>query len=197
MISRKSKRLEPAPHLCWAHHSSLVLGVNPIMMITWSAKTRQMAGESSSAWRKDGRSHDVRRACKHAGNCYTGFQIVLILDFRIADVNQHCLAEFKKHWQCLERQNHQLWQCRRWEWPLNKCVFDNLVSKLLLHWFMLCWQLQQLEKTIPGTPEGEEPVHLRKTQVLANPRGMAFASGAVPIVAAKYPKPEEEQKQVQ
>ena len=57
-----------------------------------------------------------------------GFEFVLILDFRIADVNEHCLAEFKKHWQCLERQNHQLWQCRRFEWPLNKCVFDNLVS---------------------------------------------------------------------
>jgi hypothetical protein len=46
---------------------------------------------------------------------------------RIEDVNKHCLAEFRKHWQCLDNNNQQLWQCRPQEWKLNKCVFDNLV----------------------------------------------------------------------
>ncbi|MBE7179826.1 MAG: coiled-coil-helix-coiled-coil-helix domain-containing protein [Terriglobus roseus] len=43
------------------------------------------------------------------------------------DVSKHCLAEFRAHWQCLERNNQQMWNCRGWERPLNKCVFDNLV----------------------------------------------------------------------
>lgn len=46
---------------------------------------------------------------------------------RIKDINTHCLAEFRKHWECLDDRNHQLWQCRPAEWKLNKCVFDNLV----------------------------------------------------------------------
>ncbi|KAL6404902.1 NADH-ubiquinone oxidoreductase 20.8 kDa subunit [Ilyonectria robusta] len=45
----------------------------------------------------------------------------------IQDINTHCLAEFRKHWECLDDRNHQLWQCRPAEWKLNKCVFDNLV----------------------------------------------------------------------
>ncbi len=50
---------------------------------------------------------------------------------RIEDVNKHCLAEFRKHWQCLDNNNQQLWQCRPAEWKLNKCVFDNLVRTLV------------------------------------------------------------------
>jgi hypothetical protein len=46
---------------------------------------------------------------------------------RLDDVNKHCLAEFRKHWECLDNNNQQLWQCRKFERPLNKCVFDNLV----------------------------------------------------------------------
>jgi hypothetical protein len=46
---------------------------------------------------------------------------------RIEDVNKHCLAEFRRHWTCLDNNNQQLWQCRPQEWKLNKCVFDNLV----------------------------------------------------------------------
>lgn len=45
----------------------------------------------------------------------------------IKDINTHCLAEFRKHWECLDDRNHQLWQCRPAEWKLNKCVYDNLV----------------------------------------------------------------------
>lgn len=48
-------------------------------------------------------------------------------DDRIEDVNKHCLEEFRAHWQCLDNNNHQLWQCRAKEWRLNKCVFSNLV----------------------------------------------------------------------
>ncbi|KAI7200078.1 hypothetical protein KC316_g2972, partial [Hortaea werneckii] len=66
--------------------------------------------------------------------------------------NKSCLDEFRKHWECLDNNNQQLWQCRRWERPLNKCVFDNL----------------KLEKTIPGAPENETPVHLRKKQIFAH-----------------------------
>lgn len=46
---------------------------------------------------------------------------------RLEDINKHCLTEFRKHWECLENNNQQLWQCRPAERPLNKCVFENLV----------------------------------------------------------------------
>lgn len=49
----------------------------------------------------------------------------------IEDVNKHCLAEFRKHWTCLDDNNQQLWQCRAPEWKLNKCVFENLVKATL------------------------------------------------------------------
>ncbi|MCJ1254362.1 hypothetical protein MMC24_002177 [Lignoscripta atroalba] len=65
------------------------------------------------------------------------------------DINKSCLEEFRKHWNCLEQNNQQLWQCRRPETKLNTCVFDKL----------------NLEKTIPGSPEGQTPVHLRKRQI--------------------------------
>jgi hypothetical protein len=42
-------------------------------------------------------------------------------------MNKHCLLQFRAHWQCLDNNNHQLWQCRPYEMNLNKCVFDNLV----------------------------------------------------------------------
>lgn len=75
----------------------------------------------------------------------------------ISDINKTCLEEFNRHWQCLNENNHQLWQCRTFEWPLNRCVYNKL----------------GLEKVIPDTPKGEVPVHLRKTQIYANqqPRG--------------------------
>lgn len=47
---------------------------------------------------------------------------------RLKDVNTHCLEQFRAHWNCLEHNNQQLWHCRRFETPLNKCVFDNLVG---------------------------------------------------------------------
>ncbi|QDS76864.1 hypothetical protein FKW77_003478 [Venturia effusa] len=81
----------------------------------------------------------------------------------LEDVNKHCLQEFRKHWECLENNNQQMWQCRKQERPLNKCVFQSL----------------KLEKVIPGTPEGEQQVHLRSKQIYANPFNVpAFSRGA-------------------
>ncbi|KAL8413228.1 hypothetical protein RB594_004742 [Gaeumannomyces avenae] len=45
----------------------------------------------------------------------------------LEDINKSCLDEFRKHWQCLDNNNHQLWQCRADEWKLNKCVYDKTV----------------------------------------------------------------------
>ncbi|QIX02422.1 hypothetical protein AMS68_007939 [Peltaster fructicola] len=67
----------------------------------------------------------------------------------LEDINKHCLDAFRGHWQCLENNNQQLWQCRRRETALNKCVFENL-------------------KKIPGTPQGETPIHLKKHQIFAH-----------------------------
>ena len=87
------------------------------------------------------------------------------------------MAEFRKHWECLDNNNQQLWQCRKFERPLNKCVFDNLVR----HEAKRIWSLvgfrnatamltisQKLEKKIPGAPENEVPVHERKRQIYAH-----------------------------
>ncbi|KAI9860969.1 MAG: hypothetical protein M1824_002735 [Vezdaea acicularis] len=68
------------------------------------------------------------------------------------DVNKHCLEEFRKHWECLDDRNQQLWHCRGPERSLNKCVFDNL----------------KLEKTIPGAPANVEPIHLRRKMIFAD-----------------------------
>ncbi|KAK5655933.1 hypothetical protein OQA88_5068 [Cercophora sp. LCS_1] len=70
----------------------------------------------------------------------------------IKDINTHCLKEFQKHWECLDNNNHQLWQCRPPEWKLNKCVFENL----------------GLEKVVPDQPKDNIPVHLRRTQIYAH-----------------------------
>lgn len=53
--------------------------------------------------------------------------IHLLTQNSLSDIDKHCLEEFRKHWSCLDNNNQQLWQCRRYERPLNKCVFDNLV----------------------------------------------------------------------
>ncbi|ERS96938.1 NADH dehydrogenase (ubiquinone) 1 alpha subcomplex 8 [Sporothrix schenckii 1099-18] len=88
------------------------------------------------------------------------------------DINKNCLESFRQHWQCLENNNQQLWQCRPEEWTLNKCVFEKL----------------NLEKTIPDAAKGT-PIHLRKTQIYAhyNRPGEVFVppkSAAAPVAAA-------------
>ncbi|PNS19987.1 hypothetical protein CAC42_7954 [Sphaceloma murrayae] len=68
------------------------------------------------------------------------------------DVRANCFQEFRAHWQCLENNNQQLWQCRKVEKPLNQCVFEKL----------------GLKKVIPGAPLNEVPVHERKRQIFAH-----------------------------
>jgi CHCH domain len=63
-----------------------------------------------------------------------GYLRLILLLYRLDDINKHCLTEFRKHWTCLENNNQQLWQCRPAEWKLNKCVFDSLVCH---HGFLL------------------------------------------------------------
>ncbi|RPA81264.1 NADH-ubiquinone oxidoreductase-like protein 20.8 kDa subunit [Ascobolus immersus RN42] len=63
----------------------------------------------------------------------------------IADINKHCLSEFRAHWKCLDNNNQQLYKCRDVERPLNECVFNSL----------------KLTKTIPGAPADQTPIHLR------------------------------------
>ena len=96
--------------------------------------------------------------------------------YSLDDVNKHCLEEFRKHWLCLDDHNQQLWQCRRFERPLNKCVFESLVrtpeviTEELNAQREVVWliPMQKLEKKIPGAPEHEVPVHERKRQIYAH-----------------------------
>ncbi|KAI5305823.1 hypothetical protein KEM55_008831, partial [Ascosphaera atra] len=44
----------------------------------------------------------------------------------IKDINENCLTQFKNHWECLENNNQNLWECRRAEKELNGCVFEKL-----------------------------------------------------------------------
>jgi NADH dehydrogenase (ubiquinone) 1 alpha subcomplex subunit 8 len=60
-----------------------------------------------------------------------------------------------------------MWQCRRSERRLNKCVFEKIVR------FLLSIEddaniLQGLEKVIPDAPKGEIPIHLRDKQLFAD-----------------------------
>jgi hypothetical protein len=57
---------------------------------------------------------------------------------RLEDINKSCLEQFRTHWQCLENNNQQLWQCRPDEWKLNKCVFEKLVRRPPLFLLLAC-----------------------------------------------------------
>ncbi|EPE08429.1 nadh-ubiquinone oxidoreductase kda subunit [Ophiostoma piceae UAMH 11346] len=81
----------------------------------------------------------------------------------LEDINKSCLDTFRQHWQCLENNNQQMWQCRPEEWKFNKCVFENL----------------NLEKVIPDSAKGT-PVHLRQKQIYAH-----YPRGGEPFVPAK------------
>lgn len=50
---------------------------------------------------------------------------------RLKDINENCLDQFRKHWECLEQNNQQLWHCRPAEMSLNACVFEKLVCLCL------------------------------------------------------------------
>lgn len=90
----------------------------------------------------------------------------------LEDINKSCLEQFRAHWQCLENNNQQLWQCRPAEWKLNKCVYENLVRR----WpqfptgvaVLTPLDSQKLEKVVPDQPEQSTPVHLRTKQIFAH-----------------------------
>lgn len=47
--------------------------------------------------------------------------------YSIKEINTHCLKQFTAHWECLENNNHHMWECRKPEMQLNNCVFEKLV----------------------------------------------------------------------
>ncbi|CAB5137538.1 unnamed protein product [Rhizophagus irregularis] len=64
-------------------------------------------------------------------------------------LRENCGKEFDAHWQCLDRSNQEYHQCRPQERTFNTCVFNAL----------------NLEKIIPGTPQGKPPIHLKEKPV--------------------------------
>lgn len=51
----------------------------------------------------------------------------------IKDINTHCMKQFQAHWDCLENNNHYLFECRKPEQDLNSCVFEKLVRSSQLY----------------------------------------------------------------
>ena len=102
------------------------------------------------------------------GSCI-GAGLICVIG-RLDDINKNCLEEFRKHWECLDNNNQQLWHCRRPEQLLNACVFDKLVRLSLPHieHTLIKTLTQKLEKMIPGAPENETPVHLRDRQIFSH-----------------------------
>lgn len=136
-----------------------------------------MAEESWTVSRRVAKSPAVRLVCMYFAPLWKGW-MELTFD-RIKDINTHCLKQFNAHWQCLENNNHHMFECRKPEMDLNQCVFDKLVCsppnflqyKLQKLTSML---LQGLKKTIPGTPENVTPVHLRPKQIYAQYPGNQY-----------------------
>lgn len=89
---------------------------------------------------------------------------------RLQDINTHCLEEFRRHYECLEQHNQQMWQCRRPERVLNRCVFQKIVCQTVCHYSIPSNSWQGLEKNIPDAPSNLTPVHLRDYQIFANDR---------------------------
>ena len=65
----------------------------------------------------------------HAPGRHTPRVRMLMVAYRLKDINENCLEEFRAHWNCLENFNHQLFQCRRPERVLNRCVFQKIVRQ--------------------------------------------------------------------
>ncbi|GAW06416.1 hypothetical protein F5879DRAFT_428456 [Lentinula edodes] len=61
----------------------------------------------------------------------------------ITKMRENCLSQFQEHWNCLERNNQEYYLCRKPERSLNACMFEKL----------------GLTKVIPGTPQGQKPIH--------------------------------------
>lgn len=115
---------------------------------------------------KEGRKV-TRCAASVYGNICDQTNLPLTLP-RLKDLNEKCLESFRRHWQCLDNNNHQLWQCRRAERLLNGCVLDNIVGVLPQAESAIANERQGLEKNIPDTPKGDVPIHLRDRQIFAD-----------------------------
>lgn len=95
--------------------------------------------------------------------------------YRLQDLHTNCLTEFREHYECLEQNNHQLWQCRRPERKMNRCVFEKIVGTTSKESGGLYSQfLKGLEKTIPDSPKNQTPVHLKDKQLFADNRIVVF-----------------------
>ncbi|KAJ7248483.1 hypothetical protein C8J57DRAFT_1139903 [Mycena rebaudengoi] len=68
----------------------------------------------------------------------------------ITKMRENCLEQFESHWGCLELNNQQYYRCRPAERSLNSCMFEKM----------------GLVKVIPGSPEGQTPVHEIENPVL-------------------------------
>ena len=55
----------------------------------------------------------------------------MVMAVRLSDINKSCLTEFRRHWECLDNNNQQLWHCRRPERKLNACIFEKLVGLIV------------------------------------------------------------------
>jgi hypothetical protein len=110
----------------------------------------------------------------------------------VEDINKHCLEEFRKHWQCLDNNNHQLWQCRPFEWKLNECVFEKLVRTYTdldpTAAYDTDWQLLEIGKEGPGSahhldtcPPPPAP-NLRTRPHLPRPEAIYPGEGSTSVV---------------
>ncbi|KAG9259011.1 uncharacterized protein F5Z01DRAFT_669745 [Emericellopsis atlantica] len=70
----------------------------------------------------------------------------------IDDLNKSCLEQFTNHWKCLDNHNQQLWQCRPFEWKLNRCAFEKL----------------NLKKVVPDQPNNVTPVEQRPQMIMSD-----------------------------
>ena len=135
-----------------------------------------MAEESWIVSRRVAKSPAVLLVCMYYAPLLKGWMELTLS--RIKDINTHCLKQFNAHWQCLENNNHHMFECRKPEVELNQCVFEKLVrlaQVLSLHCIQTNGFLAQgLKKTIPGTPENVTPVHLRPKQIYAQYPGNQY-----------------------
>jgi len=103
--------------------------VFPLISIVMRRECMVWRGAGSAlSWRREGTQCAVRWDLIRVA-------LTSLVFPRLEDVNKSCLEEFRKHWECLDNNNQQLWQCRKWERPLNSCVFEKLVCALPLHPF--------------------------------------------------------------
>ncbi|KIY73909.1 NADH dehydrogenase, alpha subcomplex, subunit 8 [Cylindrobasidium torrendii FP15055 ss-10] len=70
----------------------------------------------------------------------------------LAKMRDNCGKQFEEHWSCLEKNNHHYYSCRKPETALNSCMFEKM----------------GLLKTIPGTPQGQKPIHERTDTIIRN-----------------------------